>query len=214
MSAFLKSSNSASLSASIICCQRTSGSSHASVPAVASKTRGFLHSYARCPSCLQFLHIWGGLLGHSEAGWPSVEQIRHVPLNTLGLGQSALLCLPHPQSLVFGSKVIACWELRFQDQTYPSSPQLKHAPPPPPRPSFSGQSPARCPSALHSLQVPVNLRGLVQSALEWLTVHCQSMPWILTFRYRILTLARHSWSIRVLAGHNLVQSVQFYGSCS
>lgn len=48
--------------------------------------------YSR-PSPQQFLQISAGFSGQAEAGWPSCEQIRQAPLNTHGLGHSALLCL-------------------------------------------------------------------------------------------------------------------------
>lgn len=47
-------------------------------------------SHTSQPSCLQLKHLAAGLSGHSAAGWPCFSQMRQVPVNTRGLGQSAL----------------------------------------------------------------------------------------------------------------------------
>jgi hypothetical protein len=52
------------------------------------------------PSSPQFLHIFGGASGHSDARWPVLAQRRHSPVNsrgTAGFGQSDLLWPVSPQ---------------------------------------------------------------------------------------------------------------------
>lgn len=52
------------------------------------------------PSFLQLRQISGALSGHSAAGCPGCSQIRQVPVNLRGLGQSALEWLPKCQHTV------------------------------------------------------------------------------------------------------------------
>lgn len=77
------------------------------------------------PSSPQILHVSAGLSGQSARRCPSCPHWLQVPVNarsTRGLGQSALL--------------------------WPTSPQLKHSPePPPPSRRGSGQSRAKWPSS-------------------------------------------------------------------